>query len=424
MFLRRELDGVVKVLGLLFGCLLNVHHAEALARADVDALLAARAVQRGHLDAEAQVCERLLLLLRNTLHGKGLVVVRFGRLLGFVLRDDERTDGGMRADKRAHVALQALVRVPRGDGNGDPALLLSGRVVRLSSAVKVFEELRDRDVVPDHLNRGCLELLNVVAFAVRSDRCRGRQRRLAPSVRVVVHFGQLFERLVDCRDVGIDDLVALLGKLCPHGGFEELDGAFDGDDVREFEECSLEDSVCVHSQTASLCNLDGIDVVELELFLGNLALDRPRDMSLELLGRPLGREHEDAALLSVVKDRVLGQVRRLVASDKVGFRDRVDALDWLWAEAQVGDGDTARLVRGEEELALCVKRWLFADQFNRHLVPTDSAVAAHAPEEALFDALVHHRDGCVDRERGVCDIVDDTDREALHRLEQLELVED
>ncbi len=104
--------------GLLVHLLLGGNHLEGALGANLDAVGAAHAVERGHGHGE--------------LHALGLGahgVERAGSLGrggSLVLGHRERTDGGMRAHVGALVALDALRLVPVGNDHGDAALLVCG----------------------------------------------------------------------------------------------------------------------------------------------------------------------------------------------------------------------------------------------------------------------------------------------------------
>ena len=102
--LRRHVDGLVPRVRLVLG------------RADLDAEVAAGAVLGRHLDRVLPALERRRPGSRSALKVAGAPA----RALGVV---DLGADGGVRADERALVALDADLRVPDRDLDGEVALL-------------------------------------------------------------------------------------------------------------------------------------------------------------------------------------------------------------------------------------------------------------------------------------------------------------
>ncbi len=113
------LGDVVPVLLLGHLLLQRAHYQRLLlGRADVDAVRAARTVERRDLDAEL-----VLLGLAQPL------LPLHARCGGLGLGREERTDHGVGADIGALVALDTVLDLPLGNVHGDAALLVSGRAV-------------------------------------------------------------------------------------------------------------------------------------------------------------------------------------------------------------------------------------------------------------------------------------------------------
>ena len=113
-------------------------------------------------------------VLVNTLALAGLDVDDLGigrSILGLFLGESEGTDGGVRADVSAVVALNALRLVPRGNGNGNAALFVSGSA-ELPLAVHVRHEGGNGQAVAVHLVHGIedvLDLLDELGLALVGD---------------------------------------------------------------------------------------------------------------------------------------------------------------------------------------------------------------------------------------------------------------
>ena len=152
---RRERHRVVPVLRRDLVDLRDVLRRQAVRRAR---RRAARAVQRGDLDAELGLRD-----LPGTLHVDRREALRSLRGLLIVMK--ERLDRAVRAVQRARVARRALLAVPDRDDRHNPAPLVIRRA-RLDEAVG--SELRDKQVVAlsremrqqdvhDKLGRICLD---------------------------------------------------------------------------------------------------------------------------------------------------------------------------------------------------------------------------------------------------------------------------
>ena len=165
---------------------------------------------------------------------------------------------------------------------------------------------------------------------------------------------------VDGGVVHVDDVLALLEVGVQGGVLHVLDGLGLGHDLRQGEEGALEDRVGALAHADLLGQVDGVDHVELDVVLGDVALGGGVEVMLKLREIPLAVHEEHAAGLDVAHDReALGDVGRDVAGHEVGLVDVVRALDGLVAEAQVADGDAAGLlgvVLGRRDPRTCT-RW-------------------------------------------------------------------
>ena len=101
-------------------------HGDGLGGADADADAAAHAVERRHGHG---VLVNALALAGLDVHDLG----GGGSVLDFFLGQSEGTDGGVRADEGAVVALDALGLIPCGNGDGNTALLISGGITVLAA---------------------------------------------------------------------------------------------------------------------------------------------------------------------------------------------------------------------------------------------------------------------------------------------------
>ncbi|KAF5044330.1 hypothetical protein DSECCO2_492900 [anaerobic digester metagenome] len=345
--------------------------SRGLGRADVGAVAAAHAVQGVDLDAELHALEFLADGVKS-LEGLGSV----GHLL---LGQQHGQDGGVRADEGALVALDAVACDPLGHVDGHAALLELGgghgeQTVRLEGGHGQIVALLGQDGTHDVLDEiGLVLVVLAVADGVGPG---GRDLDLDQVRGGLIHGG----------DVHVDDLVALLAVGLLDGLLQQRDGLLEGHNVGQLEEGGLHDHVDAIAKAHFRRDLDRVDVVELEVLLGDGAAHGGGQFLLHVLGGPVGVQDEGAAVLDAVEHVVGVHVAGLVAGDVVGGVDQIGGLDGLLAETQVGHGDAAGLLGIVGEVALGVHVGVVADDLDGFLVGADGAVGAQAPELALHGA--------------------------------------
>ena len=130
--------------------------------------------------------------------------------------------------------------------------------------------------------------------------------------------------------VHIDDVLALLEVGVRRGVLHVLDGLLFGHDLRQGEERGLEDGVVALAHADLDGKVDGVDGVELDVVLGDVALGIRLEVMVQLIEIPLAVDHEHAAGLDVVDHlEALDDVAGVVAGDEVGLVDVVGAADGL-----------------------------------------------------------------------------------------------
>ena len=375
------------------------HQGLFLGGADVGAVAAAHAVERIDLHAEGQAFELLALGGQG---GEGL-----GGLLQLGLGGKHRADGGVRADKGALVALDAVVLDPLGHHYCHAALFeLAGGggegAVGVEGAHGQGVALLRQDGPHDVLN----ELRGLGGAG-------GLVRGLCPACG---HgdFDEVGQGLVHAVHVHLDDLVALLAVFLLDGLLEERDGRGDGQHLGQLEEGGLHDHVDAVAQAHGGGDFNRVDGVELDLLGGDGALHGGREVLLHFgHGAPGGVQEEAAAGLDAFEHVVDVHVAGLVAGDEVCRVDQVGALDGLFAEAQVRHGDAAALLGVVGEVALGVQRGVVADDLDGALVGANGAVAPQAPELALHGAFRRGGKGRSGGQAGLGHVVFDADDEVV-----------
>ena len=394
--------------------LVGGHHLQRLSalRAGGDAAAAARAVERGDAHRILVVLDLRALGVREGHPG--------GRGLHLILAQQERADHRVRADKRAHVALQALGRVPHRQVRRDAALFILRGAERHRAVLHPLEG-GDRQLVA---------LLGIdrhedVADHVGQVGVCGLQS-LAGEVRPLglhLHLDEGVDARVDGLQVHVHDLLALEPVGLLHSGLHVRHGILHGDDVRELEERRLQHHVRAVAETDRLRLPVRVDDVEVDVVVGDVLEDLTGDVLLQLALLPLAVEQEAAVRLELVDNVVFRQVRLVVAGDEVGAADIVGRADRLLAEAQMALRDAEGLLRVVLKVRLTVHIGRVADDLDGVLVRADRAVGAEAPELAADRAL---RLGQKRRAHGqgqVRHIVHDADGEVILRLVEQQVVE-
>ncbi|CAN3974044.1 1-deoxy-D-xylulose-5-phosphate synthase, partial [Dysosmobacter welbionis] len=403
-------DAVVEDL-LLGGLLLLVHHGQGVHRALAHAHGAAHAVQRadGH-----GVLVHALALAGLHVHDLG----GGGGILGLLLRQSEGTDGGVGADIGAVVALDALGGIPSGNGHGHAALLIGGGA-QLELAVHMLDEGGHGQAVAVHAAHGVqnrADLLHQSGGALVLDGL-GLVHSVGPvggHIELLVGGGAGVDGLV----VHVHDVLALLQVGVGGGVLHVAHSLALRHDLSQREEGGLQDGVGALAHADFLGQVDGVDGVDLNVVLGDVALGGGIQMVAQLLVAPLAVDQEHTAGLHVPDNgEVLGDVGGHVAGHEVGLVDVVGRLDGGVAEAQVADGDAAGLLGVVLEVRLDILVGMVADDLDGVLVGAHGAVAAQAPELALNRTGGSHAGSGLLLQAQVGHIVHDADGElALHGI--------
>ncbi len=331
----------------------------------------------------------------------------------------------MGADIGAGVALDALVGIPHGDADGYAALLIGGRA-QLELAVHMGHKHADGQAVAVHSANGLQNILD-----------HGDQLGLALQavagllVRGVGPVGGHID-LDEGGSAGVNGLVVhfhhvltLLGVGLGGGVLHVLDGLLLGHDLGQGEEGGLEDGVGTLAHADLGGQVDGVDGVQLDVVLGDIALGLGVEVVAQLVKIPLAVNHEHAAGLDVVDHlEALGDVGGVVAGHEVGFIDIVGGPDGLVAEAQVADGHAAGLLGVVLEVRLDILVGVVADDLDGVLVGAHGAVAAQAPELALDGAFRGGVGGVLLGQGQARDIVHDADGELAAGLAGVQLLID
>ena len=225
----------------------------------------------------------------------------------------------------------------------------------------------------------------------------------------VVHLNQLLPFLA----VGLLDL-----------GLDGPDRFLPGEDPRNDEEGGLHDHVDPRPEADLFGQGDRVDDVELHLLGDELLLHLGRQGIPDgLFGVGRG-EQENRPFLGGGEEIILLDERGVVTGDEVGRRDEIRVVQLLRAEAEVGRGHGAGLLRVVDEIPLGKVVRFGAEDLERVLVGPHGAVGAQPEEKAAENVLALHLERSVEGEAGAGHVVLDADGEMVLRGRPGEVVED
>ena len=289
----------------------------------------------------------------------------------------------MRADHRAEVALDAVFRNPGRNVNCNAALLVSSGALRGGAVCILFKGGNRQILTVEGVNRD-----NHVVYIVHELRTvagcnvlRGIVHSVLPGSRNInlhVAVSAAFNSVM----VHLNDGVTLLGVGLRSRILHVADCVFLRDDLRDGEECGLENRIDSGAKADLLTDLEAVDRVEVDIVISNVFLNLAWELLVKLFRRPLAVQQEAAALLQVF-DHVIGaEVSRVVTCNKVSLGDVIGGFDRRMTETQVGHCQTAGLLGVVVKVTLCVHIGVVADDLDGVLVCADGTVRTEAPELA------------------------------------------
>ena len=221
-----------------------------------------------------------------------------GGVLGLLLGEGIGTDGGVGADVGALVALDALVLIPHGHVHGHAALLIGGGALLEGAVGVVLGKGGDGQAVAVHAGHGLHDAL---------DHLHGGGAALQLLLLLLVHgvgpvggHGELLEgggAHVDGLVVHIHHVLALLQVGVGGGVLHVADGLGLGHHLGQGEEGGLQDGVGALAHADLGGQVDGVDGVDLDVVLGDVALGHGGHVLVDLLIAPLAVDEEGAAVL-------------------------------------------------------------------------------------------------------------------------------
>ena len=280
-----EVCRIVPVFFLFCDCFVEGNHGESFlfCGANSHAVGATRAVEGADLHTEFVAFHA----------DSGFGFKRCGFVCKLFRRCESRTNGCVRANESAAVALDALVFVPHRNGHCDTAFFKLGRA---GGYVTVGVECGNGEFVAFLCGDGCDEVLEIFVVGDGERSCAVGCG--FPALRIFDFF-EVCDCVVNTCVVHCNDRVAFLAVgLLDHFLHITL-CVFVRNDVCKFEECGLHDGVDAFFRADFLDDFETVESVELDVFLCNHVLHCRRKFCVHLFGFPLRVEKERAAVFKV-----------------------------------------------------------------------------------------------------------------------------
>ena len=321
----------------------------------------------------------------------------------------------MRADECTLVTLDTVLGLPHGNEGTHTALLIGSGTGIPGTVLAALECAHGQQVAVlgvDGTNHVVNKLGSVVgsgAFDIEVAPS-GIHSQLGVLVTTVNGLVVLVHHVLTLAAIGLDDELLHL-----------LDGQVNGDNLGDAEECALQDGVGAVAQTNLLSDLGGVDVVNLDVVVGEVLLHVVGQVLGQLVGVPNGVQQEGTTLLQTAGHVIHVQVGLNVASHEVGRGHQVGRADGLVAEAQVRAGEATRLLAVVGEVSLAVLVGVVTDDLHTVLVGTHGTVSTQTVELGLEHAGATHGHLFLHGQRGEGHVVLDTDGELVlgHRQGQV-----
>ena len=232
---------------------------------------------------------------------------------------------------------------------------------------------------------------------------------------------QNFDGFVNSIPVHLNDSVALAAIGSLDSILQELDRFFEWKNASQFEECSLGNHVGAVAKTNFLCNLGSVDRVELDVVLSDVALHACRKMFFEFFRGPGAVEQEGTVWLEAFEYIVEFYVAGLVASNVVSLVNFIGGADLALTETQGRNGYATTLLGVVGEVALSIHVGVVTDDLDGVFVSTNGTVGAVTPEFASDAIFRSSNNRSANFERGVGNIINDTNGEVVLRSVSLEV---
>ena len=228
----------------------------------------------------------------------------------------------MRTYIGAPVALHALGRIPLRNIDSDASLLeCSGS--GWNSAVSEILEDGNRNIISVHTVCRLQYVVDVIGVLLVSAFCqylRDVAFCVSPLCRNFYFVNAVYTG-VNSSTVHIYDVLAFASVRLLDRVLHVSYCIIDRQDVRQFEECSLQNSIGSAAKAQILRDRYSVAGVEVDIILSDESLDVSRQLLGKFFIGPRTVEQECSALLDVLDHVVSFQIRSLVAGNEVSLLD-------------------------------------------------------------------------------------------------------
>ena len=321
----------------------------------------------------------------------------------------------MRADIGTTVTLDTVFRIPYRDIYCDTTFFESSRTGR-SRTIYIILECRYRQVVT-FLSVNCMldsinEINNVFSVTGNSFSDDILILSIFPALRNL-DLNYLFSTGVDSIVVHLNDSITLtsVSSLC--SSFHQVDSFCFRNDVSQFEECRLQNSVDTSAQTDLFTDLDTVDHIEFDVVLSDESLYLTRQMFLQTFHIPRAVQQECTTVNQLLNHIVLTYVGRIVACYEVSLFDQICRFDRSLTETKVRHGHTTGFLGIIIKVSLSIHISVVTDDLDGVLVSTYSTVGTQTPELAVDGSCRSSNQRSANLKRQIGNIIYDTQSEFL-----------
>ena len=382
-----------------------------LSWAGIDAAAATEAVHRADLHSELETSEFLA--------SSWLGDHAFRLASHFFFVEKEWADSSVWANQGALVALDAVFWNPFWNEECSHTFFVLGGTGWECTIFKTCE-CADRKLVALHSSHWTQNLLNEFWFASAAFFGGFSILSVSPSS-WNLYFMQNFDGFVYSIPVHLNDSVTLAAIGLLDGILEELNGFFKWQYASELEECSLGNHVGTVAETNFLSNLGSVDGVELDVVLSDVALHACWQVFFEFFWAPGAVQKEGTIWLETFEHVIKFYIAGLVASNIVSLVNFIGGTDLTLTETQGRNGYAATLLGVVGEVTLSIHVGVVTDDLDGVFVCTNGTVGAVTPELASDAVFRSGNNRSANFERGVGNIIHDTNGEVVLRSVSLEV---
>ena len=229
-----------------------------------------------------------------------------------------------------------------------------------------------------------------------------------------VNFYQTAQTCVNSSVVHVNNFFTFFAVGFYDRSFHVANSVINGDDVSQFEECGLQDSVCFVTQTDFFTDFDSVDCVEVDIVISDIFFHVSGQVCIQFSSIPCAVQQECTAGFDFGYDVIFFHVGLVMTSNEVCVLCyQVAGTDRCVTETQVRSCDTTGFLCIVFEVSLCVFVCVVTDDLDGVFVCTNSTVGAQTPEFTGYCAVVGqvgffcYIDVCVG------DIINDTNCEVV-----------